>query len=332
MENSTPSNKKDTDQGNTNKQKRTKKPYIMLLIAAVMMLIIIGAIILSPKLIKTEELQSQPVVAEPVTFRNFDQLTLNITKYEMFYRGYAMESKEAVEFHSLVETIEKYALFHYLEKHDYKWDEEKRNFYKELVKMELEDGMEDVNIKAYYENMFKQLKITEEEYIENYLLINREYEILHQDIFNKGIGLDETGAYPSGEAEKEYQQLVGITEDYLNELAESIPERLEPMEPQPNLPFLSKNEYLKVTTNEQGEYIFVDPYLILIEEPYRSFLFDLKYIVKEDLTRVSLKHYQDAAQSYESDDPEQMEIAQDLITIFEILERSIDMEYEVTVD
>lgn len=339
MENSTKSDKNDKDQDNTKQQKIFKKPYITILVAAAMMIVIIGVILLSTQSIKTEEPQPQtemePVIAESAPFRKFDQRTVDIAKYEMFYRSKQMYSKEAVEFHSLVNVIEQYALFNYLEQYDYKWDEEKRNFYRERIKMEREYDLQDVNLKAYYEKMFTELQINEEEYVEYYLLINREFEMLHQDIFNKGIGLDETGAYPSGAAADEYRKLVGITEEYLNELAESIPEPLEPMELQPNLPFILNNKYLKVTTNEQGELIFIDPYFISInlEESYKSFLFDLKREIDyEDLTRFSLKRYQDAVQSYSSDDPEQMEIAQDFITIFEILERSIDMEYEVTVN
>ena len=37
-----------------------------------------------------------------------------------------------------------------------------------------------------------------------------------------------------------------ITEDELNELAEKIPESLEPMEPQPDLPFVKDEFGLKV--------------------------------------------------------------------------------------
>ena len=90
-----------------------------------------------------------------------------------------------------------------------------------------------------------------------------------------------------------------------------------------------------MTTNERCELIFVDPTYLLnqLSESYNMFLFDLEYsIVREDLSRFSLYRFQDAVKSYESEDPEQMELARDFKTIFEILERSIDMDYEVIVD
>lgn len=149
MERGKQNGKKDTNQENTFKQKRIKKPYIILLVATTMLIVIIGAIVLSRQSIKTEEPQLRPVIAESVTYRKFDQRTLDITKYEMFYRGSGMYSKEVVEHKSLVETIEKYALFYYLEQHDYKWDEEKRNFYRKLSKTKLEQNVKNTNLKVY---------------------------------------------------------------------------------------------------------------------------------------------------------------------------------------
>ena len=313
------------NQESIHNQHTPEKTYKKLILVAALIIFGIGAILVLTKLLITEETQQ---LEDPVKFRMFDDQTIEITKYEMFYRNDFFYSKEAVDFFSLSETIEKFALFHYLEQLDYKWDEEKRDIYKERIKTELEYDKKDANLNAYYEKMFAALQITEEEYIEYYVLVNREYKMLHQDIFNKGIGLDETGAYPSGEAAMVYSDLIGITEDEMNKLAEKIPEPLEPMDPQPDLPFITNDLGLKVTTNAQGEYIFVEIMYFpkFLDEPYNDILYELeREIVKEDLTRYSIKRYQEALASYESDDVQKMKKVKELGLILEILERTIEM-------
>ncbi|MFJ7183773.1 hypothetical protein [Lysinibacillus xylanilyticus] len=312
-------------------QKKPKNPFIKPFLAvAALFIFAISTILLTMNLSNKEAPQQ---LADSESFTMYDERTIEITKYEMFFRDMPFYSKEAVEFFSLSETIRKYALFHYLEKRDYRLDEENRNVYRERIKTELEYDMKDANLKAYYDKMFADLQITVEEYIEYYLLINREYDKLYQDLFNKRIGLDETGAYPSGDAEKEYRSLVGITEQYMDELAEKIPERLEPMEPQPNLPYNTTDFNLKVTTNEQGEYIFVESMYFLTniaQTYYDDLLLEInREIVKEELTRHSFKRYQEAIRTYLSDDAEKIKLAKELETIFEILGRTIEMEYDM---
>lgn len=326
------------DQETVRNKQTPKRRYMKLYVAVGLVIFTIGAIFIAMNVLNEEEPEQSADVrkseepkqtASSVNFRMFDDRTVEITKYEMFYRGHAFYSKEAVEFYSLNETIQKYALFYHLEKHGYKWDDERRDQHRERVKSGFEYDMKDENLKAYYEKMFDALQITEEEYIEYYLLVNKEYEMLHQEVFNKGIGLDETGAYPSGEAELIYGKLVGITEDELNELAEKIPEQIEPMEPQPDLPFVRDEFGLKVTTNADGEYIFVhsSSYSMYFDETYREALYELEQeVVKEDLTRYSLKRYQEAVASYESDDVQKMQVINNLSLILEILERTIGME------
>jgi len=49
-------------------------------------------------------------------------------------------------------------------------------------------------------------------------------------------------------------------------------------------------------------------------------------IVKEELTRYSIKRYQEAVASYESDDAQKMKSVKELGLILEILERTIELE------
>lgn len=325
-------------QETVNKKQTLKNRYIKLYIAAGILFFTIGTILLSINLLngkepeksgKLQQSADPQLSAESVSFRKFDDRTVEITKYELFYRNESFYTNEAVEFFSLIKTIEKYALFHHLEQHGYKWDDETRATFRERIISTLEYDKKDPNLNVYLKKMFDELQITEEEYIDHYQLVNKEFEMLYQDLFNKGIGLDETGAYPSGEAEMAYSKLMGITEDEMNELAEKIPQPLDPMEPQPDLPFITNDSRLKVTKNALGEYIFVDSMYFTLEfdEPYREILNNLnREVVKEELTGYSLKRYQEAVVSYDSEDAQKMKIVKEFDLILEILERTIEME------
>ncbi len=66
---------------------------------------------------------------------------------------------------------------------------------------------------------------------------------------------------------------------------------------------------------------------IYFDEPYIEVLYELnREVVKEELTRHSLKRYQEAVASYESDDAQKMKVINELGLILEILERTIEME------
>ena len=243
---------------------------------------------------------------EPVSFRKFDERTVEITKYEMFYRDTAFYSKEEVEYYSLNDTISSYALFHHLEKHGYKWDDETRAQKREWIQWELDYDQQDSVVNAYYEKMFETLQITEEEYIDYYLLVNKEYERLQHELYDKKIGLNKDGVYEDLDAKLAYMKLVGISPKYLNDLFRKIPEPIEPLEPQPALPFSQEDSYLEVATNSEGEYVFVitrrlDMYM---GDAHRELLYEIRRDdVSEWLTRNNLNHYQKAVSSYKSDDP-----------------------------
>lgn len=326
-----------------------KKGVIKFIIATVVLILVVLGITLSMNLFNSKEtmqtVEKEQTVKnqksegtqqvevtnqddEPETFRKFDERTVEITKYELFYRDSSFYPREAVEFFSITETIRKFALFHHLEQHNYKWDDETRGKFRERVKSELEYDKQNPELFTYFETMFDELQITEEEYIEHYLLVNKEYDILYREQFDKSIGLND-GAYPSGDAENKYRNLMGISEDYLNELAEKIPESLDPIEPQPYIPFIYDDSYLTVTTNDDGEYIFTASrhFMTDMAQEQIFLLFELENrVVKEEISRHSLQKFKEAVESYESHDDEKIVIASELAQIFEILERTIEME------
>ena len=148
--------------------------------------------------------------------------------------------------------------FTILEQHGYRWDDETRARAREWIQNEFDyDKKNNPELYAYYEKMFETLQITEEDYIDHYLLVNKEYNRLVDDLANNRIGLDIEGEYNADDELLAYSKLVGLSEE-LAELEEKLPEPLTPMEPQPDLPFITEDSIVKVTTNAEGEYIFVD--------------------------------------------------------------------------
>ena len=117
-------------------EQTSKRRQIKLYLIVGIIILVIGVTLLSMKLLKGEgseqsgklqqsaetqqasdpkQLEVSQQVAEPVSFRKFDELTVAITEYEMFYRGNSsFYSNDWVEYSSLFETLDKYALFHYL--------------------------------------------------------------------------------------------------------------------------------------------------------------------------------------------------------------------------
>ncbi|KGR78999.1 hypothetical protein [Ureibacillus manganicus] len=319
-------------------EKTPKRRYIFYSVIGIIILAV-GAVLMSMNLLNKSENQSGELdqladtqdsadsqqSVEPESFRKFDDRTVKILRYEMFHRDPAFYSNEEVEYYSLSETIKMYSLFHHLEQHGHKWDDARRDQIRERIRSGYEYDKKDPVLNAYLKKMFHVLRITEEEYIEHYLLVNKEYEMLHWEMFNKNIGLDEDGGYAFMDAEMEYKKLAGISQLQLMKLSERMPERLEPMDPQPDLPFL-KDSYLSVTTNDEGEYIFVTARHIrmFMSEQHGDLYSELKFnVVNEDLTRNTLERYKEAVASYENDDPQKMETAKELGQILEILERSI---------
>ena len=266
------------------------------------------------------------VVEEPAeTFPQYDQLTVDIAKYEYYHNDPFLYSKEEAEYYSLSTTLTNYALFHHLEKNGYTWDDERISILMQHERDALAYNMKNPTIKAYYEKLFSDLNITSEQYIEHYAFINTKAEKMKSEMFEKGIGLDEGMYYLSEEAFKNYIALVGVTEQQLNELASKIPEPLEPAPEQIALPFLYEGSPAKVARNEDGQYIFT--YMqgpTSLEDEHMHLYYELKRIVQFDLTRVTFPLYEEALENYESEDENKQQIIEELQLYFELLERTMN--------
>lgn len=305
--------------------KEQKKQLLKPLLATVALLLFtVGAVFLTSTLLAANDTQ---LAAEPTDFRMFDKRTVEIKKYELFNRDWRFLPTQALEYYALSETVNQHAFFYYMTRHDYVWDEKQRNTVRERIKTALHNEMKGDNSKAYYGKMFADLQINEEEYIDCYLLLNKEEEMLQDVWFSKESRLD---VETFEDAVKAYQQFVGLT-DELKALERWGPRRMQPMDPQPDFPFDKEQLSLQVTTNKQGEYIFSKSinFPTYLGFTYKAFLSDIKQnIVKEELTRYSLKRYQEALRTYTSNDTQKIKTAKELEAALEILERTIEMEFD----
>ncbi|MEG0385974.1 MAG: hypothetical protein RR642_14590 [Solibacillus sp.] len=317
---------------------KRKPTYMKLGVAIAILSIGIGGAFFTARQFEPAEEKRAEVIApgeQQAEVRTYSETTLDIMQYEMFYRDFTMQTAEGVAFHALYEAIEMYALFDHLQQHDYGWDEEKRAFYREKMQSELAYDLKDTYFKTYFAKLLAELDVTEQQYIDEYLLVNKEYEMLRQDMFSKGIGLTNDGGTPAYESSKQFDaflEKIEIDSDYLEYLAERMENDSPPLEPQPDLPFEQPEYSLKVMLNPQGEHIFTN------EEFYDMDLTDtqrdvLNNVGREgalpEFTRFSYPRYKEELEKIAGMNGEQTEIAQQLLEIFTILERTIEMTFDV---
>lgn len=173
--------------------------------------------------------------------------------------------------------------------------------------------------------MFEELEITKEDYIDYYSLLEKEYESLSQLMLSpESVELAED--YYSSNSREIYMELIGVTENELNELAEKIPQSPKPLDPQPELPFKIMGErFNELAQNEDGEYIFVSVSSgLFFDDMYSYLYFDLNNrIVKDELTRASLQRYIEAVSQYDSEDAHIVESAKEFAKVLEIIERTV---------
>ncbi|MBD8036010.1 hypothetical protein H9635_04600 [Solibacillus sp. A46] len=282
--------------------------------------------------------QMNPLADSGDNFRPISEIYLKIHQYELFYRDHRMQSKEAVTFFALNDAINKYALIDYLHQQNITLSEEKRQLQRELLEEQLTKDLQDHLLKPYLETMFQALNISNQDYIEQYLLINTEHDLLKEDMFssNKGLVQDETGlfSYPSSDQQTLYQEKMKISFDYMEYLAESEFIHIKPDRPTFDLPFAIDSTFFNFTKNLAGETIFASKEFsesdLTMEQ--RDFLYVIKkqYNLHE-LARYNFILYKNALQQEAAPGSENQAIANELMEIFKIAERTIDWEIgEVT--
>ena len=282
--------------------------------------------------IENSETQDEHQIEE---FRPLSETFLMIERYEKFYReDNRLYTQEYATSTALSTAIQHFTLFNHLAEYGIIWDKKERDTFKRSKESALEYDLKDPDFVAYFEKMLKELSITKEQYIEEYLLVKQEYEMLHSKMFRTGVGLKD-GSYEVSTVEDAFIQKMGITYDYVEYLAVSDQEHLAPLDPQPTLSFNEGNKYPReVTKNLAGEYIFIyaQPSLIrLMTEPNEEgYDFDYLYYLmyKNKISGFSRYTYPKVKVLVEQQAEKGDAIAQKILDYFEVLERSIDWELE----
>ena len=300
------------------REQQSKKPIIRFILSVMLLIVVIGALLMAFSKEKEAETQAE--------FRNLDNLAIKIAEYEMYYRDPHMVSKEEATFQSLYDTLEKYVLIYHLEQAGYDWDEAKRQLHEKTTREAVEYDINHPILKDYFEQMFATLGITKDDYLKQYALIEKEYELKYRYMFEKQLQVDTIGLFHSSDALGTYLNLIGMTKRQLYKLEKKIPTNTKPLDPQPDMPFPTNGYNMQVAKNEAGEYIFASvPTKLEYEERYSDILYALeKQLMDLELSRATLDLYKKALAAYTDEDEEQMKYAKELEAVFEVLERTVN--------
>lgn len=292
---------------------------------AALVVLAISAFLLASNLMEQERAENPMPLGYPV----IDQRTLDIMTYEKFYNSSTFPSSFNASYQALSDSLSMYALFYYLQEEGYEWSAESEALARQSIERAWQYDYQNEELQAYYTTMFEELDITEEEYIEHYLYLIKKHGTMYDNMFRTGVGLDKDGGYPSGQAYDTYVKTAGYSVDELNAMAEKVMDFPEPVDPQPDLPFLKdvELEAPKLAVNDEGDYIFVDPERVFADLAFTPHA-DLLYFLEsqqlyKSLTRSTLEEYKQALAAFAPEDPN-YETAQELLDIFVILERSIE--------
>lgn len=261
-----------------------------------------------------------------------DEQYINFAQYELFYRSERMESKEAVTFHALMEAIEVHALLEYLEAQEIRIEPDKVELQRKLLTEQLAYDLQNPDFQHYFDRLKNALQIDEQDYIEQYLLVNKTYEILEKEMFSTGVGLnvDDEGfaSYPTSDSEQYYREQMGISFDYMEYLAESMPGYLPEPTTAPTVVF--DNEYMKLTTNREGSVILRGKEFSLTDLTMDQYSF-LRNLATEyqlqDLARYNFSIYQEVLKTIAQDDVNRRDMAEQILAIFSIVETTLDWEF-----
>lgn len=249
---------------------------------------------------------------------------LIINQYEKFYRDENMLSKEAVKSSALSEAISNYALIDFLQQQNITLSDEKRQLQLKILDEQITYDMQNPVLKQYFEKMFQELEISKQDYIEEYLLVNKEHDILERN-------MEESGSliYPKSDQNDWYAKKMGISFDYLEYLAESEFIHIDPTSTDVDLPFTVSTYYYDFAKNQAGEIILTSEdfgWHRFTDEQYRL----ISKIEKKnnflELARYNFNQYYKAIQQEATSENENAEVVNDLLELFKIAERSIDLE------
>lgn len=243
-----------------------------------------------------------------------------------------MKSKEDVTFEALRKAIEVHALFEYLEAQDIRIEPEKLELQRKLMSEQLAYDLQNSDFQHYFDGLKKALQIDEQDYIEQYLLVNKNYESLKSEMTSTKVGLQVDGdgqaSYPTSESEQDYRDKMGLSFDYLEYIAESMPYYLpEPINP-PNVLF--DEDYSRLTTNRDGAVIFRGKQFstsdLTMDQLTFMYQLDRDYQLP-GLARYNFSSYQELLQKVAQEDVNKRDMAEQILAVLTVVETTLDWEF-----
>lgn len=269
--------------------------------------------------------QANALADSESNFRPISETYLKIHQYELFYRDNWIRSKEAVKSSALSEAISKFTLIDYLQQQNITLSDEKRQFQIETLNDQLTYDLKNPLLKLYFENMFKVLDINRQEYIEEYLLVNKEHDTLSVEMEIQQI------SYPIDDQENIYLEKMGLTFDYLEYLAESELIYIDSLSTEFELPFPVTPHIFKFAKNREGDIVLTSRDFntmgLTDEQSYLLHEVSEKNNLQE-LARYNFSQYKEALQQEAALGDENTPVANELLELFKIVERSLDMELD----
>lgn len=287
-----------------------------------------------------------PIVATPQSDAIPHEKTLQIMKYEHFYRDSSFTSEKNAEYLALMDVMSIYPKFYHMEKYNYTFPKDREAHYRDRAAAKFKVDMEDEEFKKYFTVINEQHGITEEDYIEHYLFVQEKFSYMQNLMYSKNVGLVD-GGFPSGEVEKEYEAILGIS---LEALAKEVDKGYEVTNNEIRVaenidaPLQEEFESLNYGYNKNGELVI---YLDLFDTEFPRehnetlswilqglwfFLHDKVYGYDygnskdfPQLNRVNLHDYVTILEKYNGT-VEQEKNAKEAVEFLKILENSIDME------
>lgn len=326
---------------------------------ATLLVLMLGGFLLWPK----EEEAKEPVslietpapefVLERSEILPHDK-TIQLYKYEAFYLSGGFGSEIQAEMQALSRVMSIYPTLYHMNKHNYFFPEDREEHYRNRAAAMFQLRMKEPDFNKYFDFIQRKYGITEEDYIEHYYFLEEKYNYMQNILHTKYVGYVE-GGYPSGEVEKEYEAVIGITLDELEEKhkeeSKTIENTIVNLKDEVKNPPLEKNmTNFKFVYNEEGEVIILPrEYNLEYYEYYYgdvygwagwatdnvlSVMFDHLFTYESgphkqlpSMNRVNLPEYVKLLEQFEGT-AEQESLAQEIIAFIRILENSIDMEVE----
>ncbi|MER1988606.1 MAG: hypothetical protein ABS884_02760 [Solibacillus isronensis] len=268
-------------------------------------------------------------------FRSISETYLKIHQYELFYRDNWIRSKEAVKSSALSEAISKFTLIDYLQQQNITLSDEKRQIQLKILDEQITYDMQNPLLKIYFEKMFQELDISKQDYIEEYLLVNKEHDILYREMHDtgKGLVLDEwgTSSYPVSDQEELYTKKMGISFDYLEYLAESEFVHIEPSITDLELPFTVDSYHFKFAKTREGGIVLTsrDFNIMGLTDEQNTLIHEVSEKNNlQELARYNFSQYKEALQQEAALGNENAPVSNELLELFIVVERSLDMELD----